>query len=77
MKNRQYIATLIVVVGFVVLAAVSWHSVQEIHYLKSFFPREFSVEEAYYASKVELIKVVFISLPIVYASVVAYLWNRK
>jgi len=36
----------------------------EIHYLKSFFPDRFSVEEAYYASRIELIKVIIISLPL-------------
>ena len=55
----------IVVFGVVILSAVCWHSVGEIHYLKSFFPNRFSVEEAYYASAVELIKVVVIALPII------------
>ena len=56
----------IVVIGcLVVIAAVSWHSVEEIHYLKTFYPETFTVEEAYYASKVELVKVAIISLPLV------------
>jgi hypothetical protein len=39
--------------------------VEEIHYLKTFFPRQFSVEEAFYAAGVELIKVVIISVPFI------------
>ena len=51
--------------GIVIFAAVCWHSVEEIHYLKSFFPKQFSVQEAYYATAIELIKVLIIGLPIV------------
>ncbi len=43
---------------------VCLHSVEEIHYLKSFFPRDFTVEEAFYAAAIELIKVIIIGLPI-------------
>jgi hypothetical protein len=45
------------------ISAVCWHSVEEIHYLKSFFPRQFSVEDAFYAASVELIKVLIICIP--------------
>ena len=55
----------IIIFGVVILSAVCWHSVGEIHYLKSFFPKGFSVEGAYYASVVELIKVIIIALPII------------
>ena len=61
---KRAIPLLILAAGAVVLAAVCFHSVQEIHYLKSFFPRQFTVEEAFYASAVELVKVVIIALPI-------------
>ena len=47
----------------VAVAAASWHSVEEIHYFKTFYPASFSVEEAYYASRVELIKVILIGFP--------------
>lgn len=43
--------------------AVCWHSVEEIHYLKSFFPDQFTVEQAFYASAIELIKIVIIGIP--------------
>jgi len=52
-----------VAVNLITVSAVCWHSVEEIHYLKTFYPKQFSVEEAYYASAVELVKVIIISLP--------------
>lgn len=52
-------------ISIIVVAAVCWHSVQEIHYLKTFYPRQFSVQEAFYASLVELVKVIIISLPFI------------
>ena len=57
--------SVIIVAGVVIFSAVCWHSVGEIHYLKSFFPKGFNVEGAYYASVVELIKVIIIALPII------------
>ena len=65
--NRILRATILSAVGIslFVISAVCWHSVEEIHYLKTFFPRQFSVEEAFYASGVELIKVVIISVPFI------------
>jgi hypothetical protein len=55
----------IIAICVILLAAVCWHSVGEIHYLKSFFPGKFSVEEAYYASLVELIKIAIICFPVI------------
>ncbi len=57
-----FLLTTIICMG--VIFAVCWHSLDEIHYLKSFFPVRFSVEEAFYASGIELIKVIIISLPL-------------
>jgi hypothetical protein len=51
-------------VSLAVVAAVSWHSVEEIHYLKTFYPKQFTVQEAFYAAGVELIKVFLIGLPL-------------
>jgi hypothetical protein len=55
----------VILVSVSAFAAVSFHSVQEIHYLKTFLPRDFTVDEAFYAAVIELIKVVIIGLPIV------------
>jgi hypothetical protein len=65
--NRILRATILSAVGIslFVISAVCWHSVEEIHYQKTFFPRQFSVEEAFYAAGVELIKVVIISVPFI------------
>lgn len=43
--------------------AVCLHSVDEIHYLKAFFPQQFTVEQAYYASVIELIKIIILCFP--------------
>ncbi len=55
----------VIAICIIVIAAVSWHSVEEIHYLKTFYPNKFTVEEAFYASGVELIKVILIAAPLV------------
>ena len=62
--NKRFILNLAVVAGVVGFSSVCLHSVEEIHYLKSFFPRDFTVEEAFYAAAIELIKVIIIGLPI-------------
>lgn len=63
--KKKYIYWAIVIICLLTLFGVARHSVDEIHYLKRFYPAHFSVEEAYYASKVELIKVVITAIPIV------------
>jgi hypothetical protein len=60
-----------ITISIAVVGAVCWHSLGEIHYLKSFFPRQFTVEEAFYASAVELVKVLIISLPLVLVTATA------
>jgi hypothetical protein len=68
-------------ISVIVVSAVCWHSVEEIHYLKSFYPGQFSVEEAFYASGVELFKVLIITVPFIFALVVGFCllhyWMRK
>ena len=46
-----------VAICLIAVSAVSFHSVEEIHYLKSFYPARFTVPEAAAAAVVELIKV--------------------
>ena len=65
-KTCSTIILSIMTLGIFVFSAVCWHSISEIHYLKSFFPRQFSVQDAYYASAIELIKVIIIGLPILF-----------
>jgi len=54
-----------VVFAFAVITAVCLHSLEEIHYLKGFFPATFTVQEAFYAGALELVKVAIIALPLV------------
>jgi hypothetical protein len=61
---KRFVLHLVLAAGALAYAAVCFHSVEEIHYLKSFFPRTFTVEEAMHAAAVELIKVVIIGMPI-------------
>jgi hypothetical protein len=64
--------------GVVAYSAVCWHSVEEIHYLKSFFPAKFTVEEAFYASAIELIKIVIIGIPfLLIIGIFLYLGRRR
>jgi hypothetical protein len=66
MKNPKRIILIIAAaVSMLIILVVSLHSLEEIHYLKSFYPRSFTVEEAFYASGVELIKVLIISIPFI------------
>lgn len=62
-RTYQILIASVIVVSVVVVSAVCWHSLEEIHYLKSFYPRQFSVQEVFYASAVELIKVMIIGVP--------------
>ncbi len=64
-RFRKLFLSIAVVISVVIVFAVCWHSIEEIHYLKSFFPKGFTVEEAFYASAVELVKVLIVSLPFV------------
>lgn len=62
-KIPQILTVSVIIIGVVIFSAICWHSIEEIHYLKSFFPKAFTVEEAMYASVVELIKIVIIGIP--------------
>jgi hypothetical protein len=67
--NKIFVAA--IVIGIAVISAVCWHSVGEIHYLKTFYPQRFSVAEAFYASGVELVKVLIIALPFILIIVIS------
>ena len=63
--HGQRIWKLIIVLAVAALAAICYHSIEEIHYLKSFFPKEFTVREAFFAGAIELIKVTIAGVPLV------------
>ena len=64
-KGSWLLWTSIGTASFLIVLAVCLHSLTEVHYLKSFLPRSFSVQEVMYASVVELIKVAIIVTPFV------------
>lgn len=65
MKTLKTVLTAAVILSLIVIVAVSWHSVQEIHYLKTFYPDHFTVAEVFFAACVELVKVHIIVLPLI------------
>lgn len=71
MKPARALLIIAAIASVAVIAAVSWHSVEEIHYLKTFYPAKLTVEEAEQAAWVELIKVHLISLPLVIVTAAA------
>lgn len=76
-KTYSIILCATTILGVVLFSAVCWHSIDEIHYLKSFFPKQFNIQEAYYAAAIELIKVMIIGMPIVLIiSVSLYFWRH-
>jgi hypothetical protein len=68
-RLKQILIGSAIAISIGVVSAVCWHSVEEIHYLKTFYPKQFSVQEAFYASLVELVKVIIISLPFILVAV--------
>lgn len=64
MKSVYILLLSIVAACLIAIASVSFHSVWEIHYLKSFYPHKFSISEAAAAALVELIKVFLVALPL-------------
>lgn len=62
-SSKSFLLLLAFIGSLAVMSSASWHSLEEIHYFKSFYPEEFSVAEVFYASAVELIKVTIIGAP--------------
>lgn len=62
-KVKVFLSAVIVIM----IMSVSFHSVEEIHYFKTFYPEEFTVQDTFYASLVELVKVFLVSFPIIIA----------
>ena len=60
---KSFSLLILVTASMVVVISASWHSLEELHFLKSFYPDSFSVADVFYASAVELIRVMIISLP--------------
>ncbi|HEY4706678.1 MAG: hypothetical protein A2054_02650 [Deltaproteobacteria bacterium GWA2_55_10] len=65
MRILKPVLVAVIIASVLLIIAISLHSVEEIHYLKSFYPAKFTVEEAFYATMVEFIKIHIISLPLI------------
>jgi hypothetical protein len=75
-KTHTFLITL-VVLSLAGITAICLHSLEEIHYLKSFFPSTFTVQEACYAGILELIKVGIITFPLVLLIAVCLVTLRR
>ena len=77
--KKKYILWAIIIICFLTIFGTARHSVDEIDYLKSLYPTEFTVEEAYYASKIELLKNIITAIPLTVLIFAAlyYLKKRK
>lgn len=72
----KWLSVALVAFAFAAVTAVCLHSLEEIHYLKSFFPPDFTVQETFYAAMIELIKVVIIAIPLILVIAVALFFLR-
>ena len=77
MKIIKIILYLAIIICFIIISAVSYHSVWEIHYLKSFYTGHFTVADAGWASVVELIKVSLASFPLLIIIIASYFLIRN
>ncbi len=64
MKEKDRLKSMVILISWAIIAITSWHSVQEIHYLKGFYTGSFTVAEARWATVVELIKVFLTAFPL-------------
>ena len=73
-KTLKIVIMSVISIGVVIFSALCWHSIEEIYYLKSFFPKSFTVEETMYASVIELIKILIIGFPFFLIIGLGLLW---
>jgi hypothetical protein len=76
MKLAKWFSVAPAALAFAAVTAVCLHSLEEIHYLKSFFPPDFTVQEAFYAAMIELIKVMIIAIPLILVIAIALFFLR-
>ena len=73
----RLLPVILAIIALAAIGAVCLHSLEEIHYLKSFFPASFTVQQARDAAVVELIKVAIIALPLVLIIAVCLFFYRE
>jgi len=76
-RKRRITVGLILLLLWVPIVLVAQHSVEEIHYLKTFLPSKMTPAEAKDAAVIELIKVTVIVLPLVIAMVFVWKMARE
>lgn len=79
-NGNQYKRLILIAILILALAsagAVSLHALEEVHYLKTFFPAAFTVQEAFYAAAIELIKVAIIAIPLMLVVAVSLFFLRQ
>lgn len=72
-RKKQVLLGLILFLLWLPIVLVAQHSVEEIHYLKTFLPSQMTPAEAKDAALIELIKVTFIILPLLIAMI--FVWK--
>lgn len=75
--GRDHLAIGTAIAAVLFLTAIVWHSIGEIHYLKSFFPSSFSVEAARDAAIVELVKVALIAMPLAFLVALGFMIRTR
>lgn len=75
-RRRWIVVGLILFLLWLPILLVAQHSVEEIHYLKTFLPAKMTPSEAKDAALIELIKVAFIVLPLVIAMIFVWKMSR-
>ena len=75
-RRKKIIVGLVLFFLWLPILLVAQHSVEEIHYLKSFFPGRMGLSEAFLAALIELIKVFLIVLPLGIAMIFVWKLSR-
>lgn len=76
-QAKRSVLIALIILAVTAVGAVCLHSLKEIHYLKSFFPPAFTVQETFYSAALELIKVVIIAIPLVLIIAVCLYFLRQ
>ena len=76
-RRKRILLGLIFFFLWLPILLVAQHSVEEIHYLKTFLPSQMTPSEAKDAALIELIKVVFVVLPLVVAMILVWKMSRE
>jgi hypothetical protein len=76
MRNLRIFLAALMAVCVIIIGAISYNSIKNIHYLRSSCPGPLTAEDALYGALVEFLKVHIISLPLMVVILLAafFLW---